>query len=156
MIRGLLERDVNLIIIAVFSEINAHTFKAISSKQRNERRILFFELVSDVFEGFSHCVFNHFFFGLLDFFKSPIEVIKDLTNKGRSLALKFLPHSSNPLLIKGNWVHQELHHVAKLDKSLLFRYFGFFWEARILHFWDLFIWALLNRVNIFLDRSSFF
>lgn len=98
----------------MFSEVNAHTLESVCGQQRDQRRILFFELVSDVLEGFPHRIFDHFFFGLFHFFESSIEVIKHLTHKGRALAFKLLPDSRNPLFIQGDRVDKELYHVTKL------------------------------------------
>jgi hypothetical protein len=61
----------------MLSKVYAHALEAISGEKRYQRRILFFHLVSYVFKGFPHRIFNHLLFGLLHFFEALIEVGED-------------------------------------------------------------------------------
>lgn len=93
-------------------KVNAHTLESISGQQRYQRRILFFHLVSYVFEGFSHRVFNHLLLGLLNLLEPLIEIGENLRKKRRVRLVKGLFDRHDPLLVGVDRIDQKLDHVA--------------------------------------------
>ena len=97
----------------MFFEINAHALESVSGEERDQAWVLFFELISDVFEGLPHSVFDHLFFGLFDFFESFVEVIKDLNQKWWPSLFQFLFDFGDTLFVKVDAINKELDHVSR-------------------------------------------
>lgn len=84
----------------MLSEVDAHSFKAVSGQKRDQTGVLLLQLISDIFEGFSHGVLYHFFLGLFHFFKSSVEVVVDLGKERRSLFLDLLSYSNYSIFVE--------------------------------------------------------
>jgi hypothetical protein len=80
---GLLKGYKDIRILTVLGEINAHALEAISSEERDQRGVLLFHDIRDVFKGFAHGVLDHLLLGLLHLLEPLIEVGKHLRKEGR-------------------------------------------------------------------------
>ena len=93
-------------------KVNTHSLEAIGCEKRNQTWVFFLELLSDVFKGLTHGVFDHLFFCFLDFFESFVEIVKDLYEKRRSCTLELLPYFDDLLFMQCDCVDEKFNHVA--------------------------------------------
>jgi hypothetical protein len=108
-----LEGDEDLLVLAVFGEVDAHAFESVGSEKRYEAGVLLFHLVGDVLKTFAHGVFDHLLLGFLDLLEAFVEVLENLREEGRSRLIEGLFDGCDPLLVDVDGVHQELRHVAE-------------------------------------------
>lgn len=99
MTEDVLERYEDLLILAVFGEVNAHSFQAISGEERNKGGIFLFHLISDILKGLPHGILDHLLFGLLDLLESLVEVGENLGEEGRVGLVERLFDGHDALLI---------------------------------------------------------
>ena len=97
-------------------KVDAHAFKSICGQDWDQTGIFLFELICDIFEGFSHRILDHLLLSLLDLLESLIEVVKNLHKEWWAVVLHLLSYHCDAFFFKGDGVHKEVDHVSKLTR----------------------------------------
>ena len=83
----------------MFPEVDTHPLKSISGQKRYQTGVLLLELISDIFERFSHGVFDHLLLCFSHLLESFVEVVKDLIQERRSIAFNLLPYHRQTIFV---------------------------------------------------------
>jgi hypothetical protein len=83
-----LKRDEDILVFAVFGEVDAHAFESVSGEERDERGIFLFHLISDEFKALSHRVLYHLLLRLLHLLETLVQIREHLRQERRVRFIK--------------------------------------------------------------------